>query len=262
MSTGADDENLDAAAYHADGNVAVQTRDERQSQWRDVVDTAADVVARVRRPRPIVLAALLIGAAAWGILVDGSLLPVLQPTGSSTIFQASTAAVFAVIGILFGPLAGALGGLIRDGLPVVLTLMLHPAIVTHPDFLQWLGRGVMDILEDVVLGWVPGLVALRTRRLGVLTMVAAVTTWLSLPFRLVGDTLIDGHASQLWTALTTPLGDWNEPVDPALAVYALVTAAMVALALTRCTARPRVALLIGVAYVAGAALLIALGGHV
>lgn len=242
----------------AAADVAVERREGQQG---DRGDAAANVVRHVRRLHSISLGVLLVVAAYWGIVVDASLIPVLRPTGNSTIFQASTSAVFAVLGILFGPLVGALGGLVRDGTPFVLTLILHPGIVAHPDFIRWFGNEVMDILEDVVLGWVPGLVALRTRRLSVLAFAAAVTTWLSLPLRTVGDLLIDGQAGQIWSVLTRRAGDWNQPADPALTVYALVTGAMVALALAWWTSRPRLSLLIGLAYCAGAAALIALGAH-
>jgi hypothetical protein len=259
MKVGPVDDGLDGATDQpAATDVAVERRDGQQGEWGDA---AANVVRRVRGLQPVTLGVLLVVAAYWGIVVDASLIPVLQPTGSSTIFQASTSAVFAVLGIFFGPLVGALGGLIRDGTPFVLTLILHPDIVTHHDFLRWFGNEVMDILEDVVLGWVPGLVAVRTRRLSTLAFAAAVTTWLSLPLRTVGDMLINGQAGQIWSALTTKVGDWNQPADPALTVYALVTGAMVALGLAWWTSRPRLSLLIGVAYCAGAAALIALGAH-
>lgn len=247
-----------AADQPAATDVAVERR---VGGMGERIVTATNVVRRVRGLHPVSLGVLLVVAAYWGILVDASLIPASQPTGNSTIFQASTSAVFAVLGILFGPLVGALGGLIRDGTPFVLTLILHPDIVMHHDFLQWSGNEVMDILEDVVLGWVPGLVALRTRRLSVLAFAAAVTTWFSLPLRTVGDMLINGQADQIWSALTTKVGDWNQPADPALTVYALVTGAMVALALAWWTSRPRVSLLIGLAYCVGAAALIALGAH-
>lgn len=253
-----EDDVAGAADQPAATGVVVERRDGQQGTRSD---TAASVVRCVRRLHPITIGTLLVVAAYWGIVVDASLIPVLRPTGGSTIFQASTSAVFALLGIFFGPLVGALGGLIRDGTPFVLTLIAHPDIVTHPDFLRWFGNEVMDILEDVVLGWVPGLVALRTRRLSVLAFAAAATTWLSLPLRTVGDLLIAGQAGQIWGTLTTKDSDWNQPADPSLTVYALVTGAMVALALAWWTSHPRLSLLIGVAYCAGAALLIALGAH-
>lgn len=252
-------DGLDGAAVRLAATGVVVKRGE--GQQRDRGDAAANVVRHVRRLRLVTLSVLLVVAAYWGIVVDASLIPVLQPTGNSTIFQASTSAVFAVLGIFFGPLVGALGGLIRDGTPFMLTLIVHPDIVTHHDFLQWCGNEVMDILEDVVLGLVPGLVAVRTRRLSVLAFAAAVTTWLSLPLRTVGDMLINGQASGIWSTLTTKVGDWNQPADPALTVYALVTGAMVALALAWWTSRPRLSLLIGGAYFIGASALIALGAH-
>ncbi len=254
----ADDGFCGAADQPAATDVAVEGRVGRLGERSDA---AASVVRRVRRLHRITLGTLLVVAAYWGIVVDASLIPVLQPTGGSTIFQASTAAVFAILGIFFGPLVGALGGVIRDGTGFVLTLIVHPEIVTHGNFLQWFGNGVVDILEDVVLGWVPGLVALRTRRLSVLAFASAATAWLSLPLRTVCDLVINGQASHIWSTFTTQAGDWNQPADPALTVYALVTGAMVALALAWWTSRPRLSLLIGVAYGVGAAVLIARGAH-
>ena len=257
MNSDADDGPLSATSHAGEGVVVGGgnrlTGERSQATTNDV--------RRVRQPHPVMLGMLLVIAAYWGLLVDTSLIPVLRPTGDSTILQASTAAIFAILGIFFGPIVGALGGLIRDGVPFVLTVIVHPDIVTHPDFLRWFGTGTMDILEDVVLGWVPGLVAVRTRRLSALAFAAAAAAWLSLPLRTVGDLLINGQAGQIWSALTTRPGDWNEPADPALTVYALVTGAMVALALAWWTSRPRLSLLIGVAYGAAAAALIALGAR-
>lgn len=259
MNSG-DGGGLPSATRQAGAGESVAARGGNELAGERRKSTTNDV-RRVRQLHPVMLGVLLVIAAYWGIMVDASLIPVLRPTGDSAIVQASTAAVFAILGIFFGPLVGALGGLIRDGTPLVLTVIVHPDIVTHPDFLRWFGIGVMDILEDVVLGLVPGLVAVRTRRLSVLAFAAAAAAWLSLPLRTVGDLLIIGQAGQIWSALTTRPGDWNEPADPALTVYALVTGAMVALALAWWTNRPRLSVLIGVTYVAGAAALILLGAH-
>lgn len=214
-----------------------------------------------RRPRPLVLSALILGSALWGMIVDSPAIPILRPTGNSTLFQSSTAAIFALLGILFGPLAGALGGLVRDGTGSTLTLALHPGMVTHPGFWNWLASRAVDTFEDVMLGLVPGLVALRTRRVSALVMTSAVTAWVSLPFLVAGTLLAYGHAGQVWMALTTAPGDWNEPVDPGLTVYALLTGALVALALARWTTRPRATLLLTLAYAVAAVALIALGAH-
>jgi len=61
--------------------------------------------------------------------------------------------------------------------------------------------------------------------------------------------------------LTTAAGDWNEPVDPGLTVYALITGALVAAAAARWTSRPRRALGIGLLFALPALLLLALGAH-
>jgi hypothetical protein len=74
-----------------------------------------------RPSRRALVAVSVLLAALWGMVVDSPLIPVLAPTGNSTLFQASTAALFAVIGIVFGPLAGALGGLVRDATGYALT---------------------------------------------------------------------------------------------------------------------------------------------
>jgi hypothetical protein len=233
-------------------------------------DEASGAVARPRL-RPIIihrlstsparLWALILLAALWGMVVDGNFIPILAPTGNSTVFQASTAASFALLGILFGPLAGALGGLIRDGSSAVVTLALHPAIVTHPDFLAWSIKKAADIFEDVVLGWVPGLIGLRTRRPVPLTITAVGTAWLSLPFLVICNTLADGHPAMVWTALRTMTGDWDQPVDPGLTVYALLTGGMVALFLAPRTTQPVRACLIGGFFTAAGLALIAMGGH-
>ena len=219
------------------------------------------LIAPPRHLRPTTLALLILIAAYWGVLVDGAVIPVLAPTSNSTLFQASTAALFALLGIFGGPLAGALGGLVRDGSGYLLTLALHPALVAQPGFLAWLGRAVVDVVEDVVLGLIPGLVALRTRRISVLAASAAATAWLSLPYLVAGSVLSSGRPGDLWVTLTTAAGDWNEPVDPGLTVYALVTGALVAAAAARWASRPRRALGIGLLFALPALLLLALGAH-
>src|SRR5260370_21586864 len=108
-----------------------------------------------------------------------------------------------------------------------------------------MGRAVVDVVEDVVLGLVPGLVALRTRRVSALAASAAATAWLSLPYLVAGGALSSGRPGDLWATLTTATGDWNEPVDPGLMVYALITGALVAVAVARWTSLPRSALVIG-----------------
>jgi len=204
---------------------------------------------------------LVLSAALWGIVVDTNAIPVLSPTGNSTIFQATTAAPFALIGIVFGPFAGAAAGFVRDGTSYLVTLMVHPDVLRHQTVWHWSGRASADIFEDVVLGWVPGLVALRSRRLSLLVAASAVTTWLSLPFLVVANTLIDGELGGVWQALGTPVGDWDEPVDPGLTVYALLTAAIVALALARWSTRPRGAVLLGAALAAAGGIMIGFGAH-
>src|SRR5258707_7391935 len=120
------------------------------------------LIALPFRLRPSTLALLILAAACWGVLVDSSAIPVLAPTSNSTLFQASTAALFALLGIFGGPLAGALGGLVRDGSGYLLTLPLHPALGAPPRVLARLGRALVDWGGDVGLGLGPGLVALRT----------------------------------------------------------------------------------------------------
>ncbi|HLZ21532.1 MAG TPA: hypothetical protein VKQ30_05370 [Ktedonobacterales bacterium] len=237
----------------------------------DAPPTASVTLPRVRivesiipiphRPRGAALAVLVVATALWGLVVDSPFIPLLRPTGNSTLFQSTTAAAFALLGILFGPLAGALGGLVRDGIGPLATILLHPGMVTHPGFLAWLARAVVDTLEDVVLGWVPGLLAVRTQRVLPLAAASAAAAWLSLPFLVAGTTLFSDHPNQIWLALTTRAGDWNEPVDPGLTVYALLTGALVALALARWTTRPRISLEIALLFAAPAVLLIALGAH-
>ncbi len=46
---------------------------------------------------------------------------------------------------------------------------------------------------QVVLGLIPGLVALRTRRISVLAASAAATVWLSLPYLVAGCVLSSGR---------------------------------------------------------------------
>jgi hypothetical protein len=138
---------------------------------------------------------------------------------------------------------------------------LHPSVVTHPDFLQWIGRRAADTFEDVVLGLVPGLVGLRTRRTRTLVASAAVAAWLSLPFLVIANTLIAGHVGGVWTALTTRVGDWDEPVDPGLFVYALLTGAFTAFCIAPATRRPRRTFGIGLGLAAAGLALIGLGAH-
>ncbi|HEX6797781.1 MAG TPA: hypothetical protein VF116_08720 [Ktedonobacterales bacterium] len=226
---------------------------------------ALPLVESVKRPRAGVLAGLVVLSAIWGMVVDGSLIPVpvpaLAPTGNSTLFQATTAAAFALLGILYGPWVGASGGLVRDGTGYLALLLIHPAMVLHPGFAARAGHAAVDIVEDMLLGWIPALVAQHTRRLDLLALATAGAAWVSLPFLVAGTVLSAGHPGHLWTALTTAVGDWNEPVDPGLTVYALLAGALVTLALAHWTSRPRIALLLAVAFAAPAALLIALGAH-
>jgi hypothetical protein len=196
-------------------------------------------------------------AAAWGILVDRNLIPVLAPTGNSTIIQATTAASFAVLGILFGPVPGALGGLVRDGGGHILLLLIHPG----PAALEALGRAAPDILEDVMLGLIPGLAGRVTRRALPLLIATAAAAWISLPFLEVGNVLVAGRPALIWTVLTTAPGDWNEPVDPGLTVYALLTAGMAAAVLVPWSSRRWIAVCAGAALLAAGGLLIALGAH-
>lgn len=218
-------------------------------------------VRRIHPPRGVPALVILL-SAIWGIVVDKNIVPILTPTGNSTIVQATTAAAFALIGILIGPLAGGLAGLLRDGTAYVATLIYNPQIVTEPGFPQWIGHGIVDTLEDVVLGLVPGLVALRTRSIVALAFTSAATAWLSLPFLLIADALIDGRPDLVGHVLTTHRPDWDAPVDGGLLVYAVVTGAFVALALAGLATRPRTALLVAALYGAAACLLIALGAPV
>ncbi len=222
---------------------------------------SSPLVARVKRPPAGVLASLVMVSAAWGMVVDSSLIPVLRPTGNSTIFEATTAAAFALLGILYGPWAGASGGLVRDGTGYLLILLIHPGMALHPGFAARAGHAVVDIVEDMLLGWLPALVARHTRRLDLLALATAGAAWISLPFLVAGTVLSTGHPAQIWHALTTAAGDWNEPVDPGLTVYALLAGAFVSLALARWSARPRTAMLLAAAFAAPAVLLIALGAH-
>ena len=61
-----------------------------------------------------IIAGLVALTALWGVVVDADVIPLLAPTGNSTVFQASTAAPFAILGIVFGPWVGALFGFCRD----------------------------------------------------------------------------------------------------------------------------------------------------
>jgi hypothetical protein len=215
------------------------------------------IVPRVRTTRLRVTLYVLL-AAAWGAIVDGNFIPLLAPTSNSTIFQASTAAAFAAIGILFGPVAGGMGGLVRDGSGHVLTLLLHPGLPA----LEALGRAVPDILEDVVLGLIPGLAGLYTRRLLVLLAATYAAAWISLPLFLeVGNALVAARPDTIPALLTTAPGDWNEPVDPGLTVYALLAAGMAGVAVTRRSSDRRIAYLAAGALTAGGCVLIALGAH-
>jgi hypothetical protein len=215
------------------------------------------VVPRVRTTRLRVTLYVLL-AAAWGAVVDANWIPVLSPTSNSTIFQASTAAAFAVIGILFGPIPGAMGGLVRDSSGHVLTLLLHPGLPA----LEALGRAVPDILEDVVLGLIPGLAGLYTRRVLLLLAATFVAAWISLPLFLeVGNQLVAARPDLIPTVLTTAPGDWNEPVDPGLTVYALLAAGMAGFALARRSSNRWAAYLAGVVPVVAGGVMIALGAH-
>jgi hypothetical protein len=220
-----------------------------------------NVVTVVRRPPSLALAGWIMAAAVWGWVVDSPLLPILRPTGNSTLFQSTTAGSFALLGILFGPLAGALGGLVRDGTGYLLVLAIHPSFVIHHGFEHWLGRAFVDTFEDVMLGWLPGLVAARVRRLDLLALVSAASAWISLPFLIVGYTIVRERPDLIWHVLTTPVGDWNEPVDPGLTVYALLTGALVCFTLTRLTSHPRRSLLLGLAFALPALGLILLEAH-
>jgi hypothetical protein len=228
---------------------------------RAAVWLGRNLVLPVRRPRRAALVGLVVAAALWGQLVDASLLPGPGPTANSTLAQATTAACFAVLGIVYGPVVGLAGGLLRDGTGYALALALQPGVLARVGALPWLGRAAADILEDMVLGWVPALVARHTRRLWLLAASAGLTAWLSLPFLVAADVLLNGQPDQLWAQLTTITGDWNEPVDPGLAVYALVTAALVAAILARWTARPRAALAVALAFALPALVLLATGAH-
>lgn len=215
------------------------------------------IVPRVRTTRLRVTLYVLL-AAAWGAIVDGNFIPLLAPTSNSTIFQASTAAAFAAVGILFGPVAGGMGGLVRDGSGHVLTLLLHPGLPA----LEALGRAVPDILEDVVLGLIPGLAGLYTRRFLVLLAATFAAAWISLPLFLeVGNALVAARPDTIPTLLTTAPGDWNQPVDPGLTVYALLTAGMAGFAVAQRSSDRRIAYLAAGALIVGGWVLIALGAH-
>lgn len=207
------------------------------------------------------LLTLVFLAAAWGIVVDAHIIPILAPTGNSTLFQATTAASFAVLGILFGPGIGALVGLVRDGTSSLTTLFMHPHAPAQIGYVQWIAFRAADILEDVVLGWVPGLVAQRTKRVTSLVLAAAVAAWLSLPALVTANTLIAGHPGGIWHALGTAVGDWDEPVDPGLTVYALWTGCFVALTLAPLSSRPRRSLVQAAACGVTAVAMVMAGAH-
>lgn len=233
------------------------------------------LVPRLLRPPPRILAALVGSTAVWGMVVDSGILPLLRPSGNSTILQATTAAPDALLGILFGPLIGALPGILRDGSLYLALFLLHPVILAHPHLLhahpqilhmrphslRYWGHAAVDVGEDVMLGVVPGLAAQRTRRLVPITIASGAAAWLSLPALLVGTTLVRLHPGQVVSVLTTVTGDWDEPVDPGLLVYALLTAALTALTLARWTSNPRRGMLVGVALALVALVFISLGAH-
>ncbi|GAC1646807.1 MAG: hypothetical protein NVS4B2_35960 [Chloroflexota bacterium] len=204
---------------------------------------------------------LILCAAFWGVVVDADVIPLLTPTGNSTIVQATTAAPFALLGIRFGPAAGAAAGFVRDGSGYLATVLIHPGMAAHHTIWHWAARGTADTVEDMILGWIPGIVAQRTRRLSLLALSAAVAAWISLPFLVVANTLLDGHVSQVWQALGTPIGDWDEPSDPGLYVYALLTGAFVALVLNHRSSHPWVVAGIGGALLCPAVALMMLGAH-
>lgn len=214
-----------------------------------------------RRPSGGLIATLIVLTAIWGVVVDANFIPLLAPTGNSTIFQGSTAASFATLGVLFGPGIGALGGLLRDTIIYIEQVIVNPTTSLHAGVMHYIVRWLIDALEDAVLGFLPGLIALRTRRLSLIAATAALAAWVSLPLLVIGNTLNDGQPAQVWHALTTKIGDWDEPVDPGLTVYALLTAALVAVALARWTTRPRSSFVIAAAYLAVAIALMAFGGH-
>ncbi|MGH2487307.1 MAG: hypothetical protein ACRDHE_14965 [Ktedonobacterales bacterium] len=227
------------------------------------VPTTAPATVRElpRRPSGGVIAALVVLTALWGVVVDADFVPVLAPTGNSTIFQASTAASFATLGVLFGPGIGALAGILRDTIIYIEQVIAEPTTSLHAGVLHYIARWLIDALEDAILGFLPGLVAQRTRRLSLIAAAAALAAWVSLPLLVIGNTLNDGQPAQVWHALTTKIGDWDEPVDPGLTVYALLTVALVAVALARWTTRRGRALVIMAAYLALAVALMLLGGH-
>lgn len=204
---------------------------------------------------------MILVTAIWGMFVDGNVLPVLSPTTNSTIIQATTAAAFAVLGILFGPLAGAAGGLVRDGSIYLSMFIVHPEMVKHEGLGPWLGRAWTDIFEDMLLGLVPGLIGMRSRRFVLLILGAAVGAWISLPFLIAGDAIFAGQIDQLPDILTTVVGDWNEPVDPGLYVYALLAAAMAGAVITPLCSRRRPALSLSALLGVFGIILVLLGAH-
>ena len=222
---------------------------------------AANVVTASRTTPRLLVAGLVALTAFWGVVVDANVIPLLAPTGNSTIFQASTAAPYACLGVLFGPVVGASAGILRDTFIYIEQVIAAPSASLHAGVFHYIGRWLVDALEDGILGFVPGVVALRLRRMDALALASATAAWISLPFLVVGNTLNDGRPGHVLQALATAPGDWNEPVDLGLTVYAVVVGAMVACGLSRWSARPRASLAIGACFAAGAGLLIALGGH-
>ncbi|HKV83375.1 MAG TPA: hypothetical protein VJN88_02385 [Ktedonobacterales bacterium] len=214
-----------------------------------------------RRTSGGVICALVVLTAVWGVVVDAAFIPLLAPTHNSTIFQASTAASFATLGVLFGPGIGALAGILRDTIIYIEQVIADPTTNLHAGVSHYIIRWLIDALEDAILGFLPGLVARRTRRLSLIAAASALAAWVSLPLLVIGNTLNDGQPARVWHALTTKIGDWDEPVDPGLTVYALLTAALVATILANWTTRPRRALVIAFAWLAVAVALMVLGGH-
>jgi hypothetical protein len=191
------------------------------------------------------------------MLVDMNRIPILAPTGNSTIWQATTAASFALLGILGGPFIGALGGLLRDGTFAVVSGAAHPYLISSVWALLW----GADILEDVVLGLVPGIAARYTRRIDILAGVSAATAWLSLPCMLTADAIIVGQPDRIGHVLITMTGNWDQPVDPGLAVYGFLTGAIVALALTLWSKPRKTALRVVAILGLAAVVLMELGAH-
>lgn len=236
---------------------------------------ATDRIVALRVPRRALLSILILATALWGIVVDSSLVPILTPSGNSTLVQATTAAPEALLGILFGPLTGALPGMLRDGTLYLAEFVLHPEIVRHPELfrdhprilhaqpgtLLWIGRAAADIFEDMIVGMVPGVVGRRTGRFLALAGATFAGTWISLPFYVASLGLMDRGVAGMIQRLTSITGHWNQPVDPGLTVYALFTAGLVSLALTFRSTIPRRSALTGVLLCSAALVLILLGAH-